>query len=214
MALMSFLKLKCFALMVSFITFVQAEETSVDFSMNCNSLEGQSQPSSRLSGSKLNFFRQNETEKLLQFSCRGGIDHPLELCALNNRWPLDDESRLIQTYCDHGAYLSSSIWFVESNDGVAPLQLEYPTFDWNFEDSEKQIVKSIVATGFKKTAVLTDAEFDPNKKLISSYNYCCAGDLSTAIQWVAEDGAFMLRYLEVDGVRNGNASTQLAVQYD
>ena len=214
MALMSFLKLKFFALMISFITFVQAEETSVDFSMNCKSNEGQNYPSSRLSGSKLNFFRQNETDKLLQFSCRSGIDHPSELCALNNRWPLDDESWLIQTYCDHGAYLSTSVWFVESNDGVAPIQLEYPMFDWNFEDSEKQIVKSIIATGFKKMAVLTDAEFDPNKKLISSYNYCCAGDLSTAIQWVVKDGAFMLRYLEVDGIRNGNASKQLAVQYD
>ena len=214
MALMNLLKLKFLALMISSITFVQAEETSVDFSMNCNSKEGQSYPSSRLSGSKLNFFRQNETDKLLQFSCRSGIDHPLQLCALNNRWPLDDESWLIQTYCDHGAYLSSSVWFVESNDGVAPIQLEYPTFDWNFEDSEKQIVESIIATGFKKTAVLTDAEFDPNKKLISSNKYCCAGDLSTVIQWLAKDGAFVFRYLEVDGIRNGNASTQLAVQYD
>ena len=33
MALMSFLKLKVFALMISFISFVQAQETSVDFSM-------------------------------------------------------------------------------------------------------------------------------------------------------------------------------------
>ena len=200
--------------MVNFISSVQAEETSVDFFMNCNSLEGQSQPSTRLSGSKLKFFRQDETEKLLQYLCQSSIDHPLELCALNNRWPLDDDSWLMQTYCDHGAYLSSSVWFIESNDGVAPIQLEYPTFDWNFEDSEKQIVESIIATGFKKTSVLTDAEFDPKKKLISSNNYCCAGDLSTAIQWLAKDGAFVLRYLEVDGIRNGNASTQLAVQYD
>ena len=214
MALTKIAKLKFFALIIGFVGSAQAGETSVDFSMNCNPIEGQSYPSSRLSGNKLNFFRQNETDKLLQFSCRSGIDHPLELCALNNRWPLDDESWLIQTYCDHGAYLSTSIWFVESIDGVAPIQLEYPTFDWNFEDSEKQILKSIIATGFKKTAGLTDAEFDPNKKLISSYSYCCAGDLSTAIQWLAKDGAFMLRYLEVDGIRNGNASTQLAVQYD
>ena len=200
--------------MISFTSFVKAEECSVDFSMNCNSLKDQNQTSTCLSGRKLNLFRQNQTEKLLQFSCRSGIDHPLELCDLNNRWPLDDESWLIQTYCDYGAYLSSSVWFVESNDGVTPIQLEYPTFDWKFEDSEKQIVKSIIATGFEKTAVLTDAEFDPNKKLISSYNYCCAGDLSTAIQWLAKDGAFILRYLEVDRIRNGNASTQLAVQYD
>ena len=125
--------------MISFISFVQAAETSVDFSMNWNSLEGQSQTSSRLSGSKLNIFWQNETEKLLQFSCRSGIDHPLELCALNNRWPLEDECWLIQTYSDQGAYLSSSVWFAESKDGVAPIQLEYPMFDWNFKDSKKAV---------------------------------------------------------------------------
>ena len=81
------------------------------------------------------------------------------MCALNNRWSLDDGSWLIQTYCDHSAYLSSFVWFAESNHGVAPIQLEYATFDWNFKDSEKQFVESIIATGLKKTAVLTDAEF-------------------------------------------------------
>ena len=136
------------------------------------------------------------------------------MCALNNRWTLDDDSWLIQTYCDHGAHLTSSVWFLESNDDVAPIQLGYPTFNWNFEDLEKQIVENILATGFKKTAVPTDVKFDPNKKLISSYNYCCAGDLSTAVEWLAKDGAFMLRYLEVDGIRNGNASTQLEFQYE
>lgn len=51
----NFIKLKFFALMFSFVSDVQAEETSVDFSMNCNSLEGQSQTSSRLSGRKFYF---------------------------------------------------------------------------------------------------------------------------------------------------------------
>ncbi len=49
-------KLKFFALIIGSISSVQAEETSVDLSMNCNSNEGQSYPSSRLSGNKLNFF--------------------------------------------------------------------------------------------------------------------------------------------------------------
>ena len=134
--------------------------------------------------------------------------------ALNNKWLLDNRSWLIHTYFDHGAYLSSSVWFVESNEGVAPIQLEYPKFDCNFEDSKKQIFESIIATCLKKTAVLTDAESDPNKKLISSNNYCCVSDLSTAVQWLAKDVAFVLRYLEVDRIRAGNASTQLVVQYD
>ena len=98
-----------------------------------------------------------------------------------------------------------------SNDGVALIQLEYPTFDWNFEDSEKQNVESIIATGIKRTAVLTDAEFDPNKKLISSNNYCCAGDLSTSIQWLVKDGASVLRYLEVDGMRHGKNTIKISI---
>ena len=138
----------------------------------------------------------------------------MELSAPNNRWPLDDEAWLIQTYSDHGVYLSSSVWFVVSSDCVAPIQLEYPTIDWNFKDSEKQIVEIIMATGFRKTAVLTAAEFDPNKKLISFNDYNWAGAPSTAIRWLAKDGAFVLRYLEVDRIRNGNVSTQLAVKYD
>ena len=140
--------------MISFISFVQAEETSVDFSMNCNSNEGQSYASSCLSGNKLNFFWQNETEKLIQFSCRSGTDHPLELCAINNIWPLNDESWLIQTYCNHCAYLSSSVWFLESNDGVAPIQSEHTTFAWNFEDKGKQFVESIMAQGSRKRLCL------------------------------------------------------------
>ena len=59
-----------------------------------------------------------------------------------------------------------------------------------------------------------DAEFELNNNLISSDNYFCAGELSTAIQWLAKDGTFVFRYLEVNGIRNGNASMQLAVQYD
>jgi len=31
---------------------------------------------------------------------------------------------------------------------------------------------------------------------------------------MAKDGAFVLRYLEVDRIRNSKASTQLVVQYD
>ena len=71
-----------------------------------------------------------------------------------------------------------------------------------------------MVTGFKKTAVLTDAEFGLNNKLISSNNYFRSGELRTAIQWLVKLGTFVLRYLEVDGIRNGNVSTQLAVQHD
>ena len=213
MTIIKILKLKLFALTIGLASFANAEESNVSFSMNCNSIEGQGHTASVLSGIKLNSFRQNAANILSQFSCRSGIDHPLELCAANNRWPLDAETWLIQTYCGHGAYLTSSAWFIESHDGVAPIQLEYPTFDWHFEDSEKQILTAIKATGFIRTSVLTDATFDPSTKLISHNNYCCAGDLSTTIQWLAKDGAFKLQHLKVDGIQNGNLSPQLVVQY-
>ena len=56
MALTKIAKLKFFALIIGFVGSAQAGETSVDFSMNCNPIEGQSYPSSSLSGNKLNFF--------------------------------------------------------------------------------------------------------------------------------------------------------------
>ena len=67
MASMNFMKLKFFELMFSFVNYVQAEETSVDFSINRNSLEGQSQTSSRLSGNKLNFFGKTKLRNCSNF---------------------------------------------------------------------------------------------------------------------------------------------------
>jgi len=214
MTLVKITKLIFFALTIGLASVANAEESSVGFSMNCNSIEGEGQTESVLSGHELNSFREKAANTLSQLSCRIGMDHPVELCYLNNRWPLDAETWLIQTYCGHGAYLTSSAWFIESHDGVTPIQLEYPTFDWNFEDSERQIIKTIIATGFTRTSVLTDASFDPSTKLISHRSYCCAGDLSTTIQWLAKDGAFKLQHLKVDGIQNGNLSPQLVIQYD
>ena len=200
MTLVKIIRLIFFALTVGLASVANADETSVGFSMNCNSIEGEGQTASVLSGHELNSFREKAANTLTQLSCRIGMDHPVELCHLNNRWHLDAETWLIQTYCDHCAYITSSAWFIESHDGVAPIQLEYPTFDWNFEDYERQIIKTIIATGFTRTSVLTDASFDPSTKLISHRSYCCAGDLSTTIQWLAKDGAFKLQHLKVDGI--------------
>ena len=135
-----------------------------------------------------------------QLSCQSGRDHLVELCHSNNRWLLDADTWLIQTYCDHGAYLTSSAWFIESHDGVAPRQLEHSNFDWNFEDSKKQIIETIIATGFIRTFVLTDATFDPSTKVISHRNYCCAGDVSKRIHWLAKDCTFQRQHMTVDGI--------------
>jgi len=214
MTLVKIIRLIFFALTIGLASVANTEATSVRFSMHCTSIEGEGHTAPVLSGHKLNSFREKAANTLTHLSCRSGMDLPSELCHLNNRWPLDAETWLIQTYCDHGAYITSSAWFVESHDGVTPIQLEYPTFDWKFADSEKQTIEAIIATGFTRTSVLTDASFDPSKKLISHRSYCCAGDLSTTIQWLAKDGAFKLQHLRVDGIQNGNLSPQLVVQYD
>ena len=214
MALLKILKLTFFVLTIGIASVTTAEESGGGFSMNCNSIEGQGDITPVLSGHQLNSFRKNAAKALTQFSCRSGMDHPLEMCSLNNKWPLDAKTWLIQTYCDHGAYLMSSAWFLESHDGVAPIHLKYPTFEWSFEDSDKKIIETITATGFIKTSVLTDATFDAGTRLIRHRSYCCAGDLSTEIQWLAEDGALKLWHLKVDGIQNGNLLPQLVVQYD
>ena len=86
-----------FALTVGLASIANADETSVGFSMNCNSIEGEGQTASVLSGHELNSFREKAANTLTQLSCRIGMDHPVELCHLNNRWPLDAETWLIQT---------------------------------------------------------------------------------------------------------------------
>ena len=60
-------KLKFFALIIGFVGSVQAGETSVGFSMNYNPNEGQSYPSSRLSGNKLNFFGKTKLINCFNF---------------------------------------------------------------------------------------------------------------------------------------------------
>jgi hypothetical protein len=214
MTLLKIMKLKMFALAIGLASYAIAEEADVSFSMNCNTNEGQSYLSPVLSGDKLNRFRQNVADALARYSCQKDMKHSLELCALNKRWALDSETWLIQTYCDHGAYLTSSAWFIEDHQGVAPLMLKFPTFNWNFKDSEKQHIETIISTGFIRTSVLTDASFDPNTKLISHRNYCCAGDLSTTIQWLVKDGDFNLYQLKVDNIQNGNLSPQIIIFYD
>ena len=214
MILTKIIKIKLFALAIGLSNLANAGESDVRFSMNCDKNESKVHLGSVLSGDKLNSFRQNVADTLTQYACQSSVDHPPELCALNNRWPLDAETWLIQTYCGHGAYLTSSVWFIEGHTGVEPLKLKYPNFNWNFKDSEKQIIETIIATGFSRTPVLTDASFNPSTKLISHRSYCCAGDLSTTIQWLVKDGTFKLRHLEVDNIKNGTLTPQLVFQYD
>ena len=214
MTFITFIKIKLFALAMGLSNLANAGESDVRFSMNCDKNESKVHLESDLSGNKLNSFRQNVADTLTQYACQSSVDHPPELCALNNRWPLDTETWLIQTYCGHGAYLTSSVWFTEGHTGVAPLMLKFPTFNWNYKDSEKQHIETIISTGFIRTSVLTDASFDPNTKLISHRNYCCAGDLSTTIQWLVKDGDFNLYQLKVDNIQNGNLSPQIIIFYD
>ena len=121
MTLVKIIRLIFFALTIGLASVAKADETSVGFSMNCNSIEGEDHTAPVLSGYKLNILREKAANTLSQLSCRLGMDHPVELCNLNNRWPLDAETWLIQTYCDHGAYLTSTAWFIESHVGVVPI---------------------------------------------------------------------------------------------
>ena len=158
------IKLFFFALTIGFASFANAEETNIGFSMNCNSIDGEGHTAHGLPSHRLDSFRGKVANTLTLLSCRDGIDHPLELCHLNNRWPLNAETYLIQNYLDHHAYPKSSAQFIESQNEVAPIRLKYPIFDWNFADSEKQIIVAIMATGFTRTPVLTGASFEPSTK--------------------------------------------------
>ena len=89
MTLVKIIKLIFFALTIELASVANADETSVDFSMNCNLIEGEGHTAPRLSGQKLKSFREKAANTLTHFSCRRGTDHPAELCHLNNKRSLD-----------------------------------------------------------------------------------------------------------------------------
>ena len=51
-----------------------------------------------------------------------------ESCELNNKWPIDNETYLIQTFCSLVAYLINSAWFFEGHHVVHPISANLPIY--------------------------------------------------------------------------------------
>ena len=93
--------------------FVFADMTeNDDFSMSCskNEIRDSINQKPLFFGKELNDFRHDVSVYLNKGKCQKKI-HFKESCELNNKWPIDNETYLIQTFCSSGAYLTNTAWF-------------------------------------------------------------------------------------------------------
>jgi hypothetical protein len=201
----------CIVLFAAKCNGVLADELELKFSLDCEQTNGVD--AQNIYGQELDNFRQVVSAHLSEFECSQEVGRSEHICAANRKWPIDSETWLIQTYCEHGAYLTSSAWFTQSSDGIYPLEVMYPTFEWKFGGAENRSIESVVSTGFAKTSVLTNATYEPDKRLLKHNVYCCAGDLMTSISWHLIDGVIRLHRYSEDAIADGKTSDQITINY-
>ena len=182
-----------------------------DFSMNCskNQIRDTINKKSLFFGKELNDFRLSISGYLNKGKCQKKI-YFKESCELNNKWPIDNETYLIQTFCSSGAYLINSAWFFEGHHGVYPISANLPIYRWQF-DKNKLI--NFYSEGFKEISILTNASFNNKNKILKHRTYCCAGDNSYEVSWLLENGIISINKLIVDTVNDGKTSPQLIINY-
>ena len=200
------------AIFFLFSKFVIADMTeNDDFSMSCskNEIRDSIHQKTLFFGKELNDFRHDISGYLNKGECQKNI-HFKESCELNNKWPIDNETYLIQTYCSSGANLINTAWFFYSHHGIYPISADLPIYRWEFD--KKKLI-NIYSEGFKKISILTNASFNNKNKILKHRTYCCAGDNSYEVSWLLEEGTLSINKLIVDNINDGKISPQLIINY-
>ena len=204
--------LNLLAVFFFFSKFVIADITeNNDFSMNCskNEIRDTINKKSLFFGKELNDFRYSISGYLNKGKCQKKINFK-ESCEFNNKWPIDNETYLIQTFCSSGAYLINSAWFFEGHHGVYPISANLPIYRLEF-DKNKLI--NFYSEGFKEISILTNASFNNKNKILKHRTYCCAGDNSYEVSWLLEEGIISINKLIIDNINDGKISPQLIINY-
>ena len=200
------------AIIFLFSKFVVADITENDyFSMSCskNEIRDSINQKQLFFGKELNDFRHDVSSYLNKGKCQKKINFK-ESCELNNKWSIDNETYLIQTFCSSGAYLINTAWFFYSHHGIYPISADLPIYRWEF-DKNKLI--NISFEEFKKISILTNASFNNKNKILKHRTYCCAGDNSYEVSWLLEEGTLSINKLIVDNINDGKISPQLIINY-
>lgn len=184
-----------------------------NFDMNCLFDESNiSKKNEYLYGKELNLIRQNVSEFLKKGYCQENTDIR-EYCKFNNKWVLDKETTLIQTFCSSGAYLTNTAWFYQNHHGIYPVLLKLPKFKWDFDKNGNNKLISIHSDGFDEVSILVNAKFNPRTNILEHSSYCCAGDKSYTVTWVLDNGKSTIDKVVVDNLSDGKLSPQLILNY-
>ena len=117
--------------------------------------------------------------------------------------------RLYQLPCTMGAYNFGSVFYSAIDyDEIRQIQFAEPVFDIVRESEEfDSAVTSINVTGFTAYGILTNPDFDPETKTITSFSkWRGAGDASSSGTWVFDGGRFVLESYDVDASYNDGAN--------
>lgn len=124
---------------------------------------------------------------------------------------------LVQVFCTSGAYnVSHAFYWEREFDGLQPLSLAVPSFDIRYEvegDIDSKVL-GIDVKGMSTQAILVNAEFDPNAKVITAHSlWRGLGDASSSGTWFFDDGQFTLVQYEIDASYDGEANPEIVVDY-
>ena len=196
-----------------FATFAVASEK---FAIKCKStdIEPHWHEGSVFIGDELDNFREKVSPYLLAAECSPEEFTSTAWCDLNDKWKIDEETYLVKTWCNSGAYNFNTAWFFLRGDNVEPLRLIKPNFKWLYQDTDEHIIKSIRQDGFLPPSNLrTGASFDPETLRLQHFDFCCMGDISRSFSWVLMDGVFVLTEYEADEIQNGENEPQIKVNF-
>lgn len=135
-------------------------------------------------------------------------------------WSADaepEEVTLIRIWCMAGAYnVTHAYYLMRPNEGLTPHAFATPSFEASYEndDSLEGDLTGIEVTGINATHLLTNSEFDPEAKVITSHAlWRGVGDASSSGTWFFDDGEFSLVLFEIDASYDGEVNPEKVVDY-
>lgn len=117
----------------------------------------------------------------------------------------DKRGTLMRVFCMSGAYNVLHAWFMETEDGVAPLAFPMPAFDVSRETEEfDSAVTGIKVTGFRSANMLVNSAFDANRaRIVMTSHWRGLGDAYSVGEWQVIEGEPVLKSFEVDASYDG-----------
>ena len=146
--------------------------------------------------------------------------YPPESWELNWETDYSDEpetAKLYKFFCGAGAYNVNHMYYLETEfEGANPVAFAAPHFDVVYENDDYEgAVLDIPVTGYETQLVLTNTEFDPEVRSITSHAlWRGIGDAFSAGTWQFEQGQFVLKHFEVDAQYDGEARPKTLARFD